>query len=86
MADLNEKQMVVTDEAGVDHLVNILFTYTNEERGKSYVVFYEESNKEELIAMIYDEETKELSDIEDDEEFAEVEEVLAAFLDEQEEN
>ena len=83
MADLNEKQMVVTDEAGVDHLVNILFTYTNEERGKSYVVFYEESNKEELIAMIYDEETKELSDIEDDEEFAEVEEVLAAFLDEQ---
>ena len=33
--------------------------------------------------MIYDEETKELSDIEDDEEFAEVEEVLQAFLDEQ---
>ncbi len=81
--EITEKQMVVTDEAGVDHIVNILFTYTNEERGKSYVVFYEETNKEELIAMIYDEETKELSDIEDDEEFAEVEEVLQAFLDEQ---
>ena len=81
--EITEKQMVVTDEAGVDHIVNILFTYTNEERGKSYVVFYEETNKEELIAMIYDEETKELSDIEDDEEFAEVEEVLQAYLDEQ---
>ena len=81
--EITEKQMVVTDEAGVDHIVNILFTYTNEERGKSYVAFYEETNKEELIAMIYDEETKELSDIEDDEEFAEVEEVLQAFLDEQ---
>lgn len=83
--EINEKQMVITDESGLDHLVNILFTYTNEERGTSYVVFYEESNKEELIAMIYNEETKELSDIEDDEEFAEVEEVLAAFLEEQEE-
>lgn len=82
--DLTEKQMMVTDEAGVDHVVNILFTYTNEERGRSYVVFYEENNAEELIAMIYNEETKELSDIEDDEEFSEVEEVLAAFLDEQE--
>lgn len=84
--DLNDKQMVITDEAGVDHLVNILFTYTNEERGNTYVVFYEESNKEELIAMIVNEETNELSDIEDDEEFAEVEEVLAAFLDEHQED
>lgn len=84
--DLKDKQMVITDEAGVDHLVNILFTYTNEERGTTYVVFYEESNKEELIAMIVNEETNELSDIEDDEEFAEVEEVLAAFLDEHQED
>lgn len=82
--ELNEKQMMVTDEAGNDHLVNILFTYTNEERETSYVVFYEEDNPEELIAMKYNEETKELSDIEDDEEFNEVQEVLDAFLEQSE--
>ena len=83
--ELNEKQMMVTDEAGNDHLVNILFTYTNEERATSYVIFYEEGNPEELIAMKYNEETKELSDIEDDEEFNEVQEVLNAFLDDAQE-
>lgn len=82
--ELNEKQMMVTDEAGNDHLVNILFTYSNEERGTTYVVFYEEGHEEELIAMRYDEKTNELSDIEDDEEFNEVQEVLNAFLDESE--
>ena len=82
--ELNEKQMMVTDDAGNDHLVNILFTYTNEERETSYVVFYEEGNPEELIAMKYNEETKELSDIEDDEEFNEVQEVLDAFLEQSE--
>lgn len=82
--ELNERQMMVTDEAGNDHLVNILFTYSNEERGTSYVVFYEEGHQEELIAMRYDEKTNELSDIEDDEEFNEVQEVLNAFLEESE--
>ena len=33
----NEKQMVVTDNEGKEHLMQILFTYDNEERNTSYV-------------------------------------------------
>ena len=37
----NEKQMVVTDNEGKEHLMQILFTYENEERNTSYVFFYD---------------------------------------------
>lgn len=74
----NEKRMVITDDQGNEHLVEILFTYHNDERNKDYVLFYENDNPDDVIAMIYTEDG-ELLDIEDDEEFQEVEEVLNAY-------
>ena len=74
----NEKRMVITDDQGNEHLVEILFTYHNDERNKEYVLFYENDNPDDVIAMIYTEDG-ELLDIEDDEEFQEVEEVLNAY-------
>ena len=63
----NEKQMVVTDNEGKEHLMQILFTYDNEERGASYVFFYDtEDPNEEVIVMRYLE-SGELEPIEDDE-------------------
>ena len=74
----NEKQMVVTDNEGKEHLMQILFTYDNEERGASYVFFYDtEDPNEEVIVMRYLE-SGELEPIEDDEEYDEVEEVFNA--------
>ena len=62
----NEKQMVVND---------------NEERGASYVFFYDtEDPNEEVIVMRYLE-SGELEPIEDDEEYDEVEEVFNAWQD-----
>ena len=77
----NEKQMIVTDNEGKEHLMQILFTYDNEERGTSYVFFYDtEDPNEEVIVMRYLD-SGELEPIEDDEEYDEVEEVFNAWQD-----
>ena len=77
----NENQMVVTDAEGKEHLMNILFTYDNEERKASYVFFYDsEDPNEDVIVMRYLE-NGELEPIEDDEEYDEVEEVFNAWQD-----
>ena len=50
----NESQMVVTDNEGKEHLMQILFTYDNEERKASYVFFYDTEDKdEEVVVMRY---------------------------------
>ena len=75
----NENQMVVTDAEGKEHLMNILFTYDNEERKASYVFFYDsEDPNEDVIVMRYTKDG-ELEPIEDDEEYDEVEEVYNAW-------
>ena len=77
----NENQMVVTDAKGKEHLMEILFTYENEERKTSYVFFYDtEDPEQEVIVMRYLE-SGELEPIEDDEEYDEVEEVFNAWQD-----
>ena len=48
----NEKQMVVTDNEGKEHLMQILFTYDNEERGTSYVFFYDTEDKDEEVVVM----------------------------------
>ena len=79
---IDDKQMTVTDEEGNVHLLEILFTYEHEERGKKYVFFYEKESPEEVIAMEYND-NGELFEIESDEEYEEVEEVFNAFMEEQ---
>lgn len=79
---LDEKTMEVTDDEGNKHLLNILFTYDNEERGTSYVFFYEENNPDEVSVMRYvetEDGAGSLEMIEDEEEYAEVEEVFEAW-------
>ncbi len=83
MATLREDQMVITTDDGVEHIVNILFTYDNEERNTSYVIFTEDGNDDDVMVMKYKEGSDELLYVEDDEELDEVQEVLDAFLDEE---
>ncbi|MGM9873752.1 MAG: DUF1292 domain-containing protein [Bacilli bacterium] len=80
MKMIDDKNIVITDTDGVEHLYTILFTFENEERECSYVLFYDKNNEEEIFAMKYDESTNELYEIEDDEEFDEVDEVLQAYI------
>ena len=46
-----EKQITIVDEQGNEHLMQVLFTYDNEERKTSYVFFYSEENPDEVFAM-----------------------------------
>ena len=80
----NETQMVVADSEGKEQLMQILFTYENEERNAKYVFFYDTEDKEEnVIVMRYigELDSGELEAIEDDEEYDEVEEVFNAWQD-----
>ena len=73
-----EKQMTIVDEKGTEHLMQILFTYDNEERKTSYVFFYSEENPDEVMVMRY-KDNGELEEITDPDEYAEVEEVFNAY-------
>ena len=77
----NERQMVVTDNEGKEHLMQILFTYDNEERKASYVFFYDTEDKDEEVIVMRYLESGELEPIEDDEEYDEAEEVFNAWQD-----
>ena len=78
---MDEKQITIMDEEGKQHVMEILFTYEHEERGKKYVFLYRKSNPDEIIAMEYND-NGELFEIESEEEYDEVEEVLNAFNEE----
>ena len=82
MIDL-DKQITVVDENGNEHLMQILFTYDNEERKTSYVFLYDENNPDEVFPMRYrfnaEKNGGDLEEITDPDEYAEVEEVFAAF-------
>ena len=75
-----DKQITIVDEEGKEHLMQVLFTYDNEERKTSYVFFYDEKNPDEVFAMRY-KDNGELEEIEDPDEYAEVEEVFNAYND-----
>ncbi len=77
---INEDEILISDENGNEKVMKILFTYNNEARNKDYVFVYEVGREDDVMAFIYNEATKSLQEIDDDEEYNEVEEVFNAFL------
>ena len=61
----NDNEMVVTDSEGKEHLMHILFTYDNEERGCSYVFFYEVGDNEENVMVMRYTAEGELEEVDD---------------------
>ena len=74
-----ENQIKIFDEDGNEKVFEILFTYENEERGTNYVFIFDPEEPEDVFPMIYHEDHT-LEQIEDDEEYAEVEEVFNAYM------
>lgn len=72
---MDKKELTVVDEQGVEHLLHVLFTCDNEERKASYVFLYE-NNPDEVMVMRYDEATNGLMEIEDEDEYQELEEIF----------
>ncbi|WP_243290648.1 DUF1292 domain-containing protein [Bacillus sp. FJAT-47783] len=90
-----EKQITIIDDEGNEQLCEVLFTFENEEFGKSYVLYYpvgaeEDENEEiEIHASSFtpngEGEEGELKPIETDEEWDMIEEMLNTFLEDEEE-
>ena len=84
----NENQLTFIDEQGNEVLCEILFTFNSEEFNKNYVLFYpvgsedEDGNVEVMAASYVEKEDGtcgELHDIETDEEWELIEEMLESF-------
>ena len=76
--------LIFTAEDGEQMIFHVLFTYHSDVFSKDYAVFYNEKDENHLIAYSYDE-NKTLSQIETDEEYAELENMLKKY-DEEKEN
>ena len=79
--------LVLEDELGNEKEFRIMFTYEDEETGKKYVYYYDDSTDDEdeeleLYVSAYDENNN-IYNIEDEKEFALVEEVYNTFIEEQ---
>ena len=74
----NDKYLYVTTDDGKKLKFKILFTYHSNNYEKDYVIFYDEKDEENVLVYSYDEEHN-LYEIEDEEEFKELEEVLEAY-------
>ncbi len=83
---MEDKTLRVIDEAGNEKDFEIVLTFKSDETGKSYVVYKEPGDSDEVFAASYDESNEDggdLKPIESDEEWDMIEEVLNTFLDEE---
>ena len=75
-----DDEMVITTDSGEEKVLKILFTYESEQRGKQYVFLYEKDNEDDVLVFAVNEKEETLEEIEDDEEYAEAEEVFNAYM------
>lgn len=88
---MDENKIVFKDEDGNDKEFELLFTFSSDKTGKNYAVLgiLDENEELDIIAASYtpteDDDLGELFPIEDDEEWAMVEETIDAFFEDTEE-
>lgn len=77
---MDSNNIVIVDENGKEQSYEILFTFTNEQTGKSYVLYYD-ANEEEpgVMASIYDDEGN-LFAIESPDEWEMISDVFDSFM------
>jgi uncharacterized protein YrzB (UPF0473 family) len=89
MTDLREDTLVLTDELGNEITARIILTFESDEFNKSYVVYQlDDEDNDEYHAASFDPEDGDegsLGQIETDEEWDLIEEVLESFLEEEDE-
>jgi len=78
-----ENQILIIKEDGSEVMMEILFTYEDEDTGKTYVLYFDDKNPDDVLASRY-EDNGELFDLEGDE-YEKISTILERFLDEQEE-
>ncbi len=85
---MEEKRIFVLDEKGNEIEYEIVLTFNSPKTHKDYVIYKEPGDTEDVMAAIYDETNNDggrLLEIESEEEFQMIQDVLDAFMDEEEE-
>ena len=75
-----DDEIVITTDSGEEKVMKILFTYESEERKKQYVFLHEKDDEDNVLVFSVNEKEGSLEEIEDDEEYAEAEEVFEAYM------
>ena len=75
-----DDEMIIKTDSGEEKVMKILFTYESEQRNKQYVFLYEKDDEEDVMVFAVNEKDESLEEIEDDEEYAEAEEVFNAYM------
>ena len=75
-----DDEMIITTDSGEEKVMKILFTYESEQRHKQYVFLFEKEDEDNVLVFAVNEKEESLEEIEDDEEYAEAEEVFNAFM------
>ncbi|CVH77912.1 hypothetical protein BN3662_02500 [Clostridiales bacterium CHKCI006] len=82
---MDSNNIVIVDENGKEQSFEILFTFTNEQTGRSYVLYYDpEEDEPGVMASVYDEEGN-LFAIESPEEWDMISDVFDSFMSQDEE-
>jgi len=85
---MEDKKFFVMDENGVEVEYEIILTFKSPETNKNYVIYKLPEEEEEVLAAIYSEDEGQggtLLEIETEEEFQMIQDVLDAFMDEEDE-
>ena len=75
-----DDEIIITTDSGEEKVMKILFTYESEQRHKQYVFLYEKDDENNILVFSVNEKEDALEEIEDDEEYAEAEEVFNAYM------
>lgn len=84
---MNEKTIIVTDDEGNNQEFEIVLTFESPVTGKKYVIYKLPEDEEDVMAAIYVEENDgegSLIEIESEEEFQMIQDVLDSFTEEDE--
>ena len=77
---MEENQLVVINDDGTEIVMEILFTFDNEEYDKNYVLYVDPSDESGQVFVSSYTEEGELFNIEDEKEWEMIEEVFQAFV------
>ena len=75
-----DDEILITTDSGEEKVMKILFTYESEQRHKQYVFLFEKDYEDNVLVFAVNEKEESLEEIEDDEEYAEAEEVFNAYM------
>ena len=81
---LDSNSLYVTDENGNEKRMTILFTFESEDYQRKYVVFEDPDAEDGEVFASADDDAGSLLPIDSDEEWAMIEEVIGAFVEDEE--